>query len=138
MYVYVCMDLWLYMFVYICMWMCVCLFVFFIIYMYKKKCVLKIIHKVVNHQMYIIGILVCGTYDNFQDKNHLDRGFVWIFVCIFVFLCEGLCVFFVCRCECKCLCCFVWVFHVNIMFVCLFIYQYNLNMNFKLKFIVIV
>jgi len=111
----------------ICMWMCVCLFVFFIIYMYKKQCVLKIIHKVVNHQMYVIDILVCGTYDNFQDKNHLDMGFVWIFVCIFVFLCERLCVFFVCRCECKCLCCFVWVFHVCVSceyYVCMFIYLF--------------
>ncbi len=81
-----------------------------------------------------------GTYDNFQDMNHLDMGFIWIFI----FWCGGVSVFFFCvdlnvnvyvvSCEC-----FVCVFHVDIMFVCFEKKnQYSSNMNFKLKYIVIV
>jgi len=68
--------------------------------------------------MYVIDILVCGTY---------------------------FCVFFLCGCECKCLYCFVWVlcvcvscecfvcvFHVDTMFFEKKI-QYSSNMNFKQK-----
>jgi hypothetical protein len=90
--------------------------------------VLKRIHKVVSHHIYVIDILVCGTYDNFQGNNHSDMGFVWIFVCIFIFLC-GLSVFFVCKCECKCLCCFVWVGScVCFMWIlCLYVFNFFFN-----------
>jgi hypothetical protein len=102
---------------------CVCLLIFLLFICMKRKCVLKIIHKVVSHHMYVINILVCGTYDNFQNKNHLDMGFVWIFVWIFIIFC-GLNVFFcasvnvsvyVVSCGC-----FVCLFRVDIMFVCFF------------------
>ncbi len=97
-------------------------------------CVEKITWSCRWRHMYVIDILVCGTYFN---------------------------VFFLWGCECKCLYCFVWVFHVdvlcgcflwmfhvgawcacfmcvfrvNIMFVCFFYKknQYSSNMNFKLK-----
>ncbi len=50
--------------VYVCIYVNVCLylFAFLIVYMNIKKCVLKRIHKVIGHHMYIIDILVCGTY----------------------------------------------------------------------------
>lgn len=62
MYVWMCAYICLY--VYICMWMYVSLFVFFIVPI-KKMCGLKTIHKVVGHEMYVIDILVCGSYGNF-------------------------------------------------------------------------
>jgi hypothetical protein len=30
------------------------------------------IHKVLGHHIYVINILVYGTYEKFQDKNRLD------------------------------------------------------------------
>jgi hypothetical protein len=58
--------------VYVCIYMyvnvCLRLFVLFNVYIYYKKCVLKKTQKVVGHDMYIIDILMCGTYyDNSQD-----------------------------------------------------------------------
>jgi len=51
------MDVWLYMYVDVCAFVCV----FLLFICLKNKCVLKIIHKVVSHHMYVIDILVCGT-----------------------------------------------------------------------------
>ncbi len=86
MYVWMCGFICLY--IYECGHVCICLC--FLLFICIKKNVLKRIHKVVGHHMYIIHNLVCGTYDNFQNMNRLDMVFVWIFV----FLCETLNVFF--------------------------------------------
>ncbi len=58
---------------------CEFVYVFIIIYRYKK-CGFEKIHKVIGHDMYIIDIMVCGSYENFEDKICLDMG---------VFFCEG-------------------------------------------------
>ncbi len=65
--VYVYMDVCLYMFVCIYMYVDVCEFVcvFLLFIRIKRKCGLKRIHKVVGHKMYVINILVCGSYGNF-------------------------------------------------------------------------
>jgi hypothetical protein len=109
-----------------CMVVCVCIYMYvdmcafvcvlYWLYVYIKN-VLKIIHKVVSHHMYIIDILVCGTYDNFQDKNHLDICFFHVedFVCFF---CASVNVsVYVTLCEC-----FVCVFYVDIMFIYIYIF----------------
>jgi uncharacterized membrane protein YesL len=61
---------------------------------------------------------MCGTYDNFQNKNCLGMGFVWIFV----FLCGGLMCFFSASVSVSVyvtLCgCFMCVFRVDIVCVC--------------------
>ncbi len=58
---------------------------------------LKRIHKIVGHDMYIIDILVFGPYEDFQNKICLDMG-----VCFF---CEDVYFSsreseFVCVCVC--------------------------------------
>jgi len=50
------------------------------------------------------------TYDNFQYNNHVNMGFIWIFI----FLCERLSDFFYVDVSVNVLC----VFWVHIMFVC--------------------
>jgi hypothetical protein len=40
--------------------------------------------------MCCLHVGVSGTYDKFQNKNHLTMRFVWIFI----FLCVEFCVFF--------------------------------------------
>ncbi len=35
---------------------------------------LKRIYKIISHDMYVMNILVCGPYGNFQDKICLDVG----------------------------------------------------------------
>jgi branched-subunit amino acid transport protein AzlD len=66
MYVWMCGCIHLY--IYVCGHVCICL-CFLLFNMYKKKVCVKKIHKVVGHHMSVIDILVCGTYDNFQNKN---------------------------------------------------------------------
>jgi hypothetical protein len=80
---------------------------------------------------------MCGTYNNFQDKNHLGMGFIWIlFFCVedlvFFLVCVLVCVFILLCLGASCVC-FMWIF-------CLYVFlkknQYNSNINFKLKYIV--
>ncbi len=52
--------------VYVCIYMYVGFLLFICI---KRKCVLKRIYKVVCYHMYVINILVCVTYNNFQYYN---------------------------------------------------------------------
>lgn len=73
LFIYTYSKMYLCIYVYVCgrMWICLCFLLFIRI---KRKCGLKQIHKVVGHEMYIIDILVCGSYGNFQDKIHLNMG----------------------------------------------------------------
>jgi hypothetical protein len=111
MYVWMCGCICLYIYMYVDV--CSRLFLFFIFYIYKTKCVLERIHKVIGHHMYVINIFVCGTHFS-------------AFFCASV----GASVY-VASCEC-----FMCVFRVNIMF--LKKNQYSSNMNFRLKYIVVI
>ncbi len=76
-----------YMYMYMYVDVCLHLFVFFIVYMYNKKCVLKIIHKVV-------GDMTC-TSQIFQCVVHILRWvfcvdascvyFMWI-LCLYIYI----------------------------------------------------
>ncbi len=46
--------------------------------------------------MYCFYVCVNGTYDKFQNKNHLNMGCIWIFIFLYV----EFCVYFLCECEC--------------------------------------
>jgi hypothetical protein len=59
--------------IYDCIYMYVNVYLCFLLFIcIKIKCVLKRIHKIVCHHIYVIDIFVCGTHDNFQSKNCLD------------------------------------------------------------------
>jgi hypothetical protein len=74
----------------------------------KRKCVLKRKHKILGHDMYVINILVCGSYGNFQENIHLDMG-----VCFF---CEGVRVsVYFSSCESEFVCFLLFMF----MWICL-------------------
>jgi hypothetical protein len=123
------------LYIYVCGCVCICLgFLLFICI--KRKCVLKRIHKVVGHHMYVIVFWCVVHMTIFKIR------IVWIWVSFgylfrYLFFCvEDLVCFFgvgvnvsiyvaSCGCECKCLCCFVWVFHVDIMFIC-FLKKFNI------------
>jgi len=131
MYVWMCGCICLY--TYVCGPVCICLcFLLFICIL--RKCVLKKIHKVVCLDMYFIDILVCGTCDNFQNKNILDMGFVGIFFFLvkdLMFFCADVNVnVYVASCVC-----FVWILCLCVFFN---FFQYNSNINLKQKYIVIV
>jgi hypothetical protein len=64
--VYVC----IYMYVDICLHLFAFVCVFYCLYV-LKKCVLKRLHKIIGHHMYVIDILVCATYHNVQYYNRL-------------------------------------------------------------------
>jgi len=61
--------------------MYVSLFVILLLFIgIKRKCDFKKIHEVVSHDMYIIDILLCGSYGNFENKIHLDMGVFFFFM----------------------------------------------------------